>query len=1181
MVEQEANPVPELYIVGEVTDNDNESSEEDQDNLQEVESEVNDQLNDQLCEETDNGNDTDALVKGLGFSKADFLEKWKKISKATHDSVEWRKDHPNPCGKCKNTPCEFANSGTLSCIKCKKQRTVCTVRIDYIADKMAQLSGSQSQKWISRAVARNWHRDRRVKIAGRPNITGPTLVKSSPKEFKQFPFTLQYPDSGTHASTFAKASEPVAGRSLTLPWAEVGESTNRVPEVKDQSQKAHERYDAKWATLSNYGQQRRKIGGEIWDSEQRIAQGHNQLGKETRRYGYERPQEVVSPYNVNCTMTTNDSDDESGIPPLFLVGDMMKAAEKERASVEICTESQTLRMQKSVGTKEKNGSKSETKAVELIEKEKHRSLKEMVGLAETKRRREEENTINIAKKMKEAEKAVDGARKRLKTITFTMGGVKAGSAQGGNGTSHTRKRKDAGPLYSQLQDSSLSRRMKDPRQMKIRNVEALEKDRSRLKYPIESKPVDSSIAWWRSAALFNQLQINRKLFSSYSDRQANYRSVMEHARFTLSRGLAEYLERLKSLRDQTTSSPELDPLLRHELNVITESLASLHGNEQSSDIRQSRNRLLFPDKHYLESDAEALERQIRRFEEIRHDTRDSEASRVFSRDVFLRFQARSNCKRLAHNKPSPATTLTDEHQDSTSTSSCSQLKLQRRRVNLTLADIELAKTVLDNPTLQHAEQLSSLRSGAPLPSPSPDSKSSPNPEFFVSSPKSMYPPSSDHYRAGSESSVPSLSACSSASAETQSPSLPVTPSSSHHEEYFSCRQSPASSFQPAVIKPLVITKHNGPAASRRRVSSTLPTKLAPKCPLPPPPMPQDDSEYESDSEWYLRELSQVITLPPSALPDLPPKARPDSMCISENLAPSPFPSTPARICSSPKSRPSIRRNHSSIARHPPPSVPLSPKRVPMTHSSTRTSISRSNVLPFVSLRRPPPRSSIPADCVFVDDTFTFSDDSDSEFSLSLYDHSPLPSIRLNSPKSAYSQRSFQSPCPSPFPPSFPSTPSSAHPFSIEEEFDFPVEEIQFDMKSDRPAMPFLDVPTSPLDLEVDLASNAQSFSASGASTNELSSSHACREPGARDNARELRSRWSSSTLGSVPGEQSRRSAIGVALRAYFASPSAKPKTHSSPSSRCSGSDPIPKIPTSMARRHKESDVMVIGYGHGV
>ncbi|KAG6895500.1 hypothetical protein C0993_009513 [Termitomyces sp. T159_Od127] len=94
------NPQTESQIIGKIIDsicNDGESSDEEENNnpAQEKEGETRDQLG----EESDGGNDTDALVKGLGFSRAEFLKKWKQISNATHDSVEWRQSHPNVSSK--------------------------------------------------------------------------------------------------------------------------------------------------------------------------------------------------------------------------------------------------------------------------------------------------------------------------------------------------------------------------------------------------------------------------------------------------------------------------------------------------------------------------------------------------------------------------------------------------------------------------------------------------------------------------------------------------------------------------------------------------------------------------------------------------------------------------------------------------------------------------------------------------------------------------------------------------------------------------------------------------------------------------------------------------------------------------------------------------------------------------
>ncbi|KAG6907749.1 hypothetical protein DXG01_007549 [Tephrocybe rancida] len=543
------------------------------------------------------------------------------------------------------------------------------------------------------------------------------------------------------------------------------------------------------------------------------------------------------------------------------------------------------------------------------------------------------------------------------------------------------------------------------------------------------------------------------------------------------------------------------------------------------------------------------------------------------------------------------------------------LKSKRRHANLSVSDIRLAKIALVHAdtdfTQQNPDLLSSPRP-APLPPVSANSSPEPSPDPFslrfsdgsLRFPRPPIPTPSaltfDHYRTGSESPTPSMSSCSSStSPETQSSGLPATPSSSD-DEFPSYYYSPTPAFNPrrVTIKPLVITKHNTRAALRDSIGSS-PSKLTNDYSLPSPlPSREDDSDSESDNEWYSREFSKILTLSSPLPPNLPTHGRPDSICITDNnrMPPSmpPTPSTPSHGFPSSQLDPAFprrRRSRVSIPSYPPPPVPTSAKRASVTPSPMKTSRRRSNFLTVTPpSRRPPPRSSIPADCILVDDTFTFSDDGASAFSLSMYDDSPTSARPTVSPQSAYSQQSFQSAQPSPFPSSFPSTPSSAFPSSIDEEFDFPVEEFEFDLE-DRPMMLPLDLPTSPLDLEADLTSrfeqlrnepHPQAFGISNAdafSTGEHSPLP--RRPSAGDDSRELRSRWSSSTLGSVREEHARRSGLGPTLRSYFGSPSAKPKR--SASSRLSGSE-IPKTPltpTSPARRirhaKRESDVMAIGY----
>ncbi|KAG6873631.1 hypothetical protein C0995_013562 [Termitomyces sp. Mi166 len=573
---------PEVQIIGEVIDIDDEGSSEEEDNLREADSET----NGQLCEDSDNGNDTEALVKGLGFPRAEFLEKWKKISKTAHDSIEWRNNHPNPCTRCKTTSCEFAHSGTPSCIKCVKNRKVCSVRIDYIVDKMAQIHGS-SNKWISRAVARNWHKNSRMRSRKHSDGTGPSRIKISPQKVNDKSLSAsQRPDLKALVAPFtqthrlmAKLPKPGGDRYSTLPIERRGnERTISVLEIEDQLQRANGGRDEEGITIGNPYKEGR-FEGEIWGWKQGIGIECDQL-TEARRY--ERQQELSPDHHGK--KTPDDSRYEIGISTLPFASQKVKVAGKEK------------------GTGEKDGLKVKMKTVELIAKEKQRELEEINVLAkeaESKRQKAEKDAENVARIIKEAEKTADEAKKRLNEITLAIGDAEARIAKAGD-TSQSTKDSPSIPSHrteSQLQSPSLTG-IKFQRQMDYaKGTEALEKETNYLEAPLEnlmhvrrteqkaalvekvselgskdksvgdsprSKLVDSSTAWWRSVALFNQFQIN----------------LMEHERFTLSRGLGEYLERLKSLRDQTTSSLELDPLLRHELNITTESSASTATNNQ-------------------------------------------------------------------------------------------------------------------------------------------------------------------------------------------------------------------------------------------------------------------------------------------------------------------------------------------------------------------------------------------------------------------------------------------------------------------------------------------------------------------------------------------------------------------------------------------------------------------------
>ncbi|GLB39238.1 hypothetical protein LshimejAT787_0604000 [Lyophyllum shimeji] len=669
-------------------------------------------------------------------------------------------------------------------------------------------------------------------------------------------------------------------------------------------------------------------------------------------------------------------------------------------------------------------------------------------------------------------------------------------------------------------------------------------------------------------------------------------------------------------------------------------------------------------------------------------------SNFFSRDVLLKRQARSR-KRPTHTKLCPSTSsinkplpmiVEEDDEPRSSISSISRspspgqytagvgacgsqtagVKSKRRHANLSVSDIRLAKTALVHDDSDFAQQNPALLS-APRPAPRPPVCSTPSPEpspdpfslkFPDGSLRFPHPPlptpssaSFDQYRAGSESPTPSMSSSSSTSPEARSTGLPTTPSSSD-DEFPSYYSSPLPSFNPrrVSIKPLVITKHTPsptpddsiclPATSLFQPFKSADERCKAPSPISPLPSEEHSDSEDSDSEWYNREFSQILTLCSPQPAHTLQKPRPDSICVPENSTSSPAltptSSAPPRGLPSAQLDPAFprrRRSRVSIPNYPPPPVPVVPEHFGLSPSTPpQSSRLRSKVLTVTPppLRRPPPRSSIPADCVIVDEAFAFSDDSASAFSFSLYDSSPITSTPgADSPKSCYSQQSCQSPVPAAFPSSSPSTPSS-FPSSAEDEFDFPVDEIEFDLDLDHSMMLPLSIPTSPIDLEADIAHGLEELRGSAPQSQphrapaidgdiftsnrspRPAPSPPCRgSPSAGDaDSRELRSRWSSSTLASVREEHARRSgglglslAASAKLRAYFGAPSPKsPKAKTqSASSRRSGSvsrwssagagsaipprtPTTPMSPMSPVKRsrhaRRESDVAAIGYRYG-
>ncbi|KAF8886817.1 hypothetical protein BD779DRAFT_1673110 [Infundibulicybe gibba] len=515
------------------------------------------------------------------------------------------------------------------------------------------------------------------------------------------------------------------------------------------------------------------------------------------------------------------------------------------------------------------------------------------------------------------------------------------------------------------------------------------------------------------------------------------------------------------------------------------------------------------------------------------------------------------------------------------------VKAKRRQANVTVSDIRIARSLYvrqaDDISSQDEEQLLSSPRPAPRPpttsSPtqSPDSfrLTFPDASFKFPHPPVLTPsyPSTHDQRPSSASPTPSMSTSGSSSPCSQVGGLPVTPSSSDDEFTLEVPSRPFN-YRRASIKPLIIAKHNTPSPSPLDDSPISASLLQPfkneHESVSVPRMDTPDSESESDSEWYTQELSQILSLYSPLPPAFPHQeaSRPESISIPDNklfldapLSPPAKHSAPSATIRSPgvpsgqldPAFPRRRRSHSrSIPKHPPPPVPPIPAHFralsnsPGSHSSSATSSPSSSPTKAtttrptrtLSVRRPPPRSSIPADCAF-------DDDESSCFSLSLYQDEP----EVPSPGSVYSQPSF-----------------NARP----EDLEFPADDFEFDLDIDVPMRLPLSLPGTPIDLEADIASGLEELRLREAQPP---------VPVAEEDSRALRSRWSSSTLSSMREEQERRSGGASKLRLYFGggSPS-KTKRGSASSAHKKATPPTPTSPSKKFRQsYRESDVMIIGH----
>lgn len=424
-------------------------------------------------------------------------------------------------------------------------------------------------------------------------------------------------------------------------------------------------------------------------------------------------------------------------------------------------------------------------------------------------------------------------------------------------------------------------------------------------------------------------------------------------------------------------------------------------------------------------------------------------------------------------------------------------------------------------------------------------------------------------RSGSTSPTPSTSSASSYA--------PHTPTSSG-DECSKINQRPVS------IRPLNVTKTNSQTSTFNKTSFIDP-----------------DSDDESDSEWYIQEFSKMIWPLPPSFPKQPP-SRPESTQLAPALSEAPVTrfSRPSKCVAS--------RTHKRGRSMPKGALPPIPS-IP-AHSLPSPSVSPS--IPEIvgplgspnlvvqprplssSPRRPPPRTSIPTDCL-ADDFIIGEDQSywSSDFDLANCEQ-PSPTIISPMPRRASSSLTV---------PQLPDSPGSMysqasalpHPYSGDlegfGEIEFAVDDVKFNLSIDAPMRLPLSLPSSPIDLEADFTLGLEELriqhdtaagppiiaildvdepatsrgpSSSLLPTPSTSASfdfYYDSEIGAefyrpqQDDALDgpaLRSKWSNSTLASVHKEQPLRSKFGAAnkFKHYFSVGSSKQqeKQHKRPGS---------------------------------
>ncbi|PPQ67327.1 hypothetical protein CVT26_007248 [Gymnopilus dilepis] len=564
-------------------------------------------------------------------------------------------------------------------------------------------------------------------------------------------------------------------------------------------------------------------------------------------------------------------------------------------------------------------------------------------------------------------------------------------------------------------------------------------------------------------------------------------------------------------------------------------------------------------------------------------------------------------------------------------------KARRRRANV--ADIKISRDLTahdDNDLSPLFDDLLSAPRAAPRPPTTSSPSESPDSfrltftdvSFKFPHPPTPSPSSPRYHYDRSECASPTSISSLSSSPRSEAGGMPLTPSTSDDESI------PSRTFDPrrAAIQPLVITKHNQrPLSPFDEITSVSPSLLQPfetpseqrSLPIRSPLISafmrdeysEDSSDQESDSEWYSREFSKVLSLKSPIPPSFSIQhARPESMFIPEDsellrlptrrrvskaLPPTPVTVSKRASMQGPSGQldpafPSKRSSKTrSIPKYPPPPVPP----IPLQYRSSVCSLvdfqlespapAAPSPLPS-DVPRPPPRSSVPADCDYEFDVADDADDDSSAFSFSMYeidlDHC-LEEDGRDSPASAYSQPSFDDfsgqevtfdlDYTLQLPLSLPTTP-----LDLEADFNMGLERLRT-VEEEPVAQPLEQVqeqqeepeqevqhPVQPQELPDDVfsaKSTSSSFSFSPSpSPSPYDASYPSPSPSPNHNPyneeRVLKSKWSSSTLASVREEHEHRSPSSK-LRLYFGGSQASPSKGGKRTSQ-SAKKGVPPTPTS-------------------